>query len=92
MQNNFLSFINNELTDEDRAIISAPLSKDELQKAINMIAENKTPGNDGLPIEFYSEYWEDIGDDLLAIYIHILQSGNSCLSQKKSNNKSNSKK
>ena len=83
MQNHFLSFINNELNDEDRAILSAPLTKDELLNVIKSTAVNKTPGIDGIPVEFYLQFWEDIADDLLAMYNYVLQSGNLCPSQKR---------
>ena len=32
----------------------------------------KSPGIDGLPIEFYKEFFEEIGDDLVDLYNNIL--------------------
>ena len=43
------------------------------------MALNKTPGVDGLPVEFYLQNWEIISDDLLDLYNTILNTG--CLSE-----------
>ena len=39
------------------------------------MALNKTPGIDGLPVEFYIENWNVIGDDILALYNTVLDVG-----------------
>ena len=44
---------------------------------------NKTPGIDGIPIEFYVECWEEIGDDMVEMYNNVLQDGYLCPSQRK---------
>ena len=36
------------------------------------MAINKTPGVDGLPVEFYIQNWEIISDDILNLYSTIL--------------------
>ena len=74
-QDYFLSFLQNELSDTDRALLNAPLSKQEIYKIISDMAENKTPGIDGFPVEIYDENWEIIGNDLLSIYESILYTG-----------------
>ena len=79
----FLSFLNNELTEEDRNILSAPLSKNELYKIARNMALNKTPGVDGFPVEFYIENWDVISDDILALYSTILQTGSLSVSQRR---------
>ena len=74
-QNHFLSYINNELNDEDRQMLSAPITKDEIYKIITDISSNKTPGIDGIPIEFYMELWSDISEDILEMFNNVLHSG-----------------
>ena len=49
----FLSFLHNGLSDSDREILSSPLTKQEIYKIIRSMAENKTPGNDGFPVETF---------------------------------------
>ena len=39
------------------------------------MALNKTPGVDGLPVEFYLENWTLISDDLVILYNTILNNG-----------------
>ena len=41
--------------DSDRELLNAPISKSEIYGIIKSMDENKTPGNDGFPIEFYDE-------------------------------------
>ena len=36
------------------------------------MAENKSPGIDGLPKEFYETFWETIKDDITKLFNHIL--------------------
>ena len=64
-------------------MLSAPLSKDEIIWVIKQIATNKTPGIDGIPIEFYSQFWPEIADDLLEIYRYLLQTGCLTMSQRR---------
>ena len=75
----FLSFLQNELSDADRIILSAPLTKNEIYRIIESMALNKTPGVDGLPAEFYIENWQLISDAILELYRTILQDG--CLGE-----------
>ena len=82
-QNHFLSFVNNELNDEDREMLSAPLTKEEIYLIIKDISTNKTPGIDGIPIEFYIEFWPDISDDLLDMFNNVLHTGMLTLSQRR---------
>ena len=79
----FLSFLRNELSDDDRNHLCTPLSTDEIYKTIKLMALNKTPGIDGLPVEFYIEHWELIANDILALYDTILDTGYLGKSQKR---------
>ena len=67
-QEYFLGFLQNELSDSDRETLSAPISKPEIVDIIKSMAHNKTPGNDGLPLETYEENWNSMGNDLLTLY------------------------
>ena len=79
----FLSFMRNELSEEDRTMLSKPISKCEIYKSITNLSLNKTPGIDGLPVEFYLENWDIIGEDILTLYGTILQTGQLSESQKR---------
>ena len=43
------------------------ITLDELQAALKLSARGKKPGSDGLPYEFYSQFWEVLGPELLAV-------------------------
>lgn len=48
------------------------INKNELKQAINQMENNKLPGLDGIPIEFYKTFYEVIENDLLQLYKSIL--------------------
>ena len=41
------------------------ITLDEIEKIANKFKLNKTPGNDGIPIEFYLMFWEELKHSLL---------------------------
>ena len=50
-------------------ILIAPYSEKEVFEAISQMKNNKAPGPDGFPAEFYKKCWHIIeGDLLLRIY------------------------
>ena len=49
-----------------------PISKNELKEAIDQMENDKSPGIDGIPIEFYKIFYDKIEKDLLQIYNNIL--------------------
>ena len=51
-----------KLTDEDKQSCEGLLTKEECRKALKDMAPNKTPGNDGLPAEFYTKFWDSVGN------------------------------
>ena len=48
---------------------------------------NKTPGSDGLRVEFYKVFWSDISDHLLNALNYAYHKGQLSVSQKRGNNK-----
>ena len=44
--------------------LEAPISKEELKKALCALAKNSFPGDDGLLVVFVLEHWEAIGERL----------------------------
>lgn len=53
------------LTPEDKEKCEGLLSKEESLQALKDTSLNKTPGSDGLPVEFYKVFWSDTSDHLL---------------------------
>ena len=46
---------------------TAPFTLDELQAALKLSAHCKKTGSDELPYEFFSQFWEVLGPELLAV-------------------------
>ena len=70
------------LTPEQAASCDGPLSVAEVLTALNGISRNKTPGSDGLPVEFYIEFWHVIGSDLTEVFNNAYDSDSLSKSQK----------
>ena len=48
------------LSDEDANICEKDITFDECYEAMKKIGKNKTPGYDGLPVEFFITFWSEI--------------------------------
>jgi hypothetical protein len=62
------TFLNNhapKLFHEERDSIEGLVTEQELDQALKTTKNNKSPGTDGLPAEFYQAFWPDIKDVLL---------------------------
>ena len=53
----------------------APFTTEEMQDAIMSIDGQKCPGEDGLSRAFFTTFWEQIHQPLLAAFQHIFSSG-----------------
>ena len=71
-----------KLTVDEKTSCEGKITKEECESVIKYFVKNKTPGNDGIPIEFYSEFWPEIYKDLLQCYDYSFQSGNLSTTQK----------
>ena len=50
-----------KLSEELRTICEGKITIDECEKILGSFQTGKTPGNDGIPIEFYKTFWPLIG-------------------------------
>ena len=53
------------LTEEDNNLLDNTITLDECSSVIKTLSLNKTPGNDGIPIEIYITFWEEVGQILI---------------------------
>ncbi|PFX27102.1 Transposon TX1 uncharacterized 149 kDa protein [Stylophora pistillata] len=58
------------------------LTSSEVLKALKGMARGKTPGLDGLPMEFYQKFWDVIGPDLVTVLNSCFLPGSLSLSQR----------
>ncbi|XP_077862010.1 ATP-binding cassette sub-family C member 8-like [Saccoglossus kowalevskii] len=57
-----------QLNSIKRENCDAPITHEELTNAMKLISSNKTPGIDGLPVEYYKHFWPILGTDLHQIF------------------------
>ena len=53
------------LTEEQRELLDNKITTNEYFEALKSFQKNKTPGNDGLTVEFYLSFWHLIGKRLV---------------------------
>ena len=56
----------------------------EATQALKLCHRNKTPGSDGLTVEFHSIFWDQLGPILVETFNESLQAGELCVSMKES--------
>ena len=66
-QNQLLLNLTRKLNSEQSQDLEKPYSKEELFRALLRMKRGKSPGIDGLPMEFYLFFWSDIQDDFLEV-------------------------
>ena len=71
------------LTEEERKACEGLVNEEECTNALKDFSNNKTPGTDGLPAEFYRFFWPDICFDLLASFNYAFQHGTLSISQRR---------
>ncbi|CAM4567321.1 unnamed protein product [Caretta caretta] len=59
--------------DRDRLELSLTLA--EFSEALRRMPTNKSPGMDGLTVEFYRAFWDILGQDLATVWAESLQGG-----------------
>lgn len=52
--------VNTQISDADKASCDSPLTDAELFNALKKLPKGKVPGIDGLPVEFFTAFWEDL--------------------------------
>ena len=57
-----------KLENLDHLALDRVLDQDELEAAMRQLKSNKSPGSDGLPVEFYKWFWNLIGALLYQVY------------------------
>ena len=67
---------------EQKRLCEQPLSIDELENALMEMSEQKSPGNDGLPPEFYKKCWNVIKTHFFASVVQAKLRGELSASQR----------
>ena len=64
--------IDKKVTEKHNIQLTKRLTKTEIKEVIHQMEDQKSPGIDGIPIEFYKEYYNLLEDDLHQLYTNIL--------------------
>ena len=76
--------VNNVLTADQKTLCDEPVTLEECTTAINKyMKSNKSPGLDGLPVEFYTAFWHKLGPFLIKVYHESFEHGLLSPSQRK---------
>ncbi|CAM2097065.1 unnamed protein product [Caretta caretta] len=59
----------------NRDRLELPLTLAEFSEALRHMPTNKSPGMDGLTVEFYHVFWDVLSPDLVTVWAESLQSG-----------------
>ena len=79
----FLSELNiPKLSEEQKITCEGKITSKECFRLLDSFNNNKTPGNDGIPIEFYRKFWPLIGDSFIRCVNECFDKGEMSSSQK----------
>lgn len=87
-EDDMLGFVNNYTRDlpkisaDQKIKLDAKITLDEISKVIKNMKNDKTPGIDGLPVEFYKVFWLDIKDILYLVVEESKRSNSLTITQK----------
>ena len=71
--NSFLLTIDDQLTTKQRTELELPIKLDEIQNAILNLPRKKAPGDDGIPVEFYQQFWKHLQTHLLELFTEFIR-------------------
>ena len=63
------------LREKDKAACEGLLSVEECKGALQTFKNNKTPGNDGIPVEFYKKFWPLFGSMVVISFNESYEKG-----------------
>lgn len=67
----------------DKELLDSDLTLEELEEALKRMKSNKSPGSDGLSVEFYRKFWTPLKDVFLECINEIFKSGQLTEEQKR---------
>jgi len=70
-QQNLFSYVTARLSDSDQSACEGPLTLAEATEALRRANRNKSPGADGLSVEFFSHFWDSLGEVLVAVFNQV---------------------
>ena len=68
----FRKTITTKLSDEQNDILNSDITEDEILAGLKSMSNNKSPGPDGIIVEFYKEFWRLLGEDSSMVLVNCL--------------------
>lgn len=84
IQNEFMSNVPVSLSDDEKSKCDLPLTLQEITLAIRSLSKGKTPGSNGLPLEFYIKFCDLLAPHLVDLFNFSLENGSFSLSMQES--------
>ena len=76
------TFLSPKLSEDQKTKLEGPITEAELLAALKDTENNKSPGNDGLPAEFYKVFWIDLKEQLVKTVNYAYDHGSLRISQR----------
>ena len=64
------------LSQEDKEFLDRPLEASKISLALKQFNNQKTPGTDGLPLDFLKVFWARLRDFMYILYLEIIEERN----------------
>ena len=78
----FINSLDCSLSNEESSLCEGEVTLEECTRALHSFKNNKSPGLDGFPYEFYSKFWDLVGPDLVATFNDSFRQGSLSFSQR----------
>ena len=78
-----LNQLSMSLDEQEQASCEGLLTVEECREALNGMDTGKSPGIDGLTVEFYFAFWAVLGSDLVEVLNYGFQNGQLSVSQRR---------
>ena len=73
----------NSLDAEEQKLCEGKLTKKECLEVLKSMVSDKSPGTDGLPVEFYKVFWNNISGPLIEALNHAYKNGELPITQRR---------
>ena len=77
-QDDLLSSLSRQLSPHQASLWEGTMTIDEISFAIKNMNTNKSPGPDGLTVEFYRKFWDVLSPRLVQVYNACFEAGEMC--------------
>lgn len=73
VMHDFLENVPITVSEDDKILCDEDISMDEIEIALKSMAKNKSPGSDGLTVEFYCKFYDVLKDILFRLFSEVEQ-------------------